>query len=101
MEYSNLRIHKETAKQLKALAKIFHKTQLTVMDDLVEEFLKLAVNFRYGNYSFETSLLTNTLSIEIQGQSRLVTGSFEIPVNASEKQTDKEIRYKIKKRRKP
>jgi len=93
--FKNVAIHLSCHEKARFIANITGLSIADVVEELVSKVFDVAVTYEKANLEFETSITGSKVTIEVHGRNRLVTGSFEIPVNATEKQETKEIRKRI------
>jgi len=96
-DFKNVAIHKSTYDKARLLAKIQDRSIASVVEDLISKVFDVAGTFTEANLEFETCITESRLVIEVKGRNRLITGSFEVPTSATDKQTDKAIRKRLKK----
>jgi hypothetical protein len=97
--FKNVAIHKSAHEQARFLAKLQDRSIASVIEQLLDRVFDLACSYEKEglNIDYETCVSDSTLLITVSGRSRLKSGSFEQPIETTDKQTDAKIAKQLKK----
>jgi hypothetical protein len=97
-EFKPVQLRKETFEKIKFLAKKSNKSQSGLVTELIDAVFTIANTFDNINLDYEYNITNSTLLVTVSGRNKLITGSFEIPVNATDKEERKELRKRLTKK---
>jgi hypothetical protein len=94
--FKPIQVRIETYDKLKFIASRSDRTLAGLMSEIVDHIFQVACTFSALNLEYDTTVSEAKVCITVRGKNRLVTGSFQVPVNISEAKETKEIRKRIR-----
>lgn len=85
-----MRTDQKTKEILKYCAEIQNKSCAGFLRELAMYFLEIYGSMKSANTTY--TIIGNNLTLEVSGKSRLVSGSFPMPTEASSEEVDAEVK---------
>lgn len=93
-EFTTLSIDTTTSDYLEYLAKITGKTKVSLIREVFEQLVSIGCSMKKGTIlRFSSSVLTKSVTISFDGESRLIMGSFEAETDEI---GDKKLKEKLR-----
>ena len=89
---SSLRINRETLDRIKFLSHVTGIPAKSLVGELIENLFSVALNFKQVNFSYETSQVNATVTVEMTGRLRMIQGAFALPETDTKAQADKKLK---------
>lgn len=92
-----IKVRSDTADQIRFIAEKSGLSMTQLLSEVFDAIFQIGCTFTSLNLNYDFCITESRVTITCEGKSNLQSGSFDVPINTTDKAVDRQIKKRLKK----